>query len=67
MYLGLQARMPLLEPVDQLQKAAYIGPPCGSVSSGKFVGAYWNALSQGVSASRHASKGIHLPALAMRA
>ena len=33
----------------------------------KGAGAIWNALSQGVFAYKHASKSIHLPALAMRA
>ena len=45
------------------------GPPAAltSAAAACVPGANWNALSQGVSASRHASKGIHLPAQAMRA
>ena len=38
-----------------------------SAAAASVTGAYRNALSQGVFASKHASRGTHLPARAMRA
>ena len=61
-YVGLQARI--------LPRAflRFNGEPLAPVLLRRYQllqarlnGAYWNALSQGVPASRHASKGIHLP------